>query len=210
MNKTELLQAFQTYLEDAQTEYGTAEQTDLYSLFTEMAALRNEVKTESRHFKSALDEFKNVFTILQESQDTLRKTLDRNAEENRRQLQQAQRSMLLDILEVYDRLLAGVEALHGYTPSFWSGKGQTSFIDRMHEGQQMTVRRLEQLLARYQVQAIEVLNQPLDPHRMKVVETVSYPNYANGWVVEELRKGFIWEEQILRLAEVKVNKILDA
>jgi molecular chaperone GrpE len=44
---------------------------------------------------------------------------------------------------------------------------------------------------------------------MRAVEMDSQPHLENGIVTGELRKGFLWEEDVLRLAEVKVNKKID-
>lgn len=207
MDKAELLQAFEAYLEESEPFEGEEAETDLHTLFTEMAALRNEVKTESRQFKSALEDFNTLLATLQGGHDTLRKALDRDGESHQRQLAETQRGMLLELLELHDRLRAGLAALDGFTPGFWSGKTQTAFIDSIREGQQMTVRRLDQLLSRHQVEPIPVLDQPLDPHCMKAVETAADPHHANGWVVAEIRRGFRWQGQMLRVAEVQVNKL---
>ncbi len=209
MNKDQLLQAFSTYLEQAETEdtADAGQQIDLYTLFTEMAALRNEVKLESRQFKSALDDFRSVFETLQESHATLSKTLERSAAESRKQTRETLRTFLLDWLEIYDRMEAGMDALRHYKPGFWGSKYQLEFVESLREGQGMTVRRVEQLLERYRVRAINALGKPLDPYAMRAVETANDPAYANGCVVEELRKGFMWEDEVLRLAEVRVNKL---
>ena len=71
----------------------------------------------------------------------------------------------------------------------------------------MTLRRFEQLLHEHQVKAIECVGKLLDPMSMKAVETASDADIDNGMVLEELRKGFLYQDQVLRLAEVKVNKI---
>ena len=65
--KEQLLSRFRAYLDSVpETAVSEAEtgQTDLYSLFTELAALKNEVRLESRQMKTARDEFKAVFTTL--------------------------------------------------------------------------------------------------------------------------------------------------
>ncbi|MDQ2694932.1 MAG: nucleotide exchange factor GrpE, partial [Pseudomonadota bacterium] len=72
--------------------------------------------------------------------------------------------------------------------------------------QAMTLRRLDRILADYRVQPLEVLDRPLDPHAMRVVEVESRADRAQGVVTAELRKGFFWEDDLLRPAEVKVNK----
>lgn len=207
--KDQLLQAFSHYLDSAEAEatvQGTATEIDLHTLFTELAALRNEVKTESRQFKGALEDFRQVLTTLQTTHTTLSTALERSAQEHRKQGQEALRSVLLGVLEIYDRMAAGVEILRHYQPSIWSGKQQTAFIESLLEGQNMTLRRVEQLLEHHRVYAITTLGQPLDPHCMRAIETACDPRYADGCVVEELRKGFRWEEAVLRLAEVRVNK----
>ncbi|OQY48555.1 MAG: hypothetical protein B6247_24935 [Candidatus Parabeggiatoa sp. nov. 2] len=58
--KEKLITQFSAYLDSYQVNEET-QQTDLFSLFTELAALRNEVKLESRQVKNALDLFKETF-----------------------------------------------------------------------------------------------------------------------------------------------------
>jgi len=41
---------------------------------------------------------------------------------------------------------------------------------------------------------------------MSVLEIDYKPALEKGIVLEELRKGFFYKDQVLRLAEVKVNK----
>ena len=55
----------------------TGRRTDLYSLFAELVALKNEVRLESRQVKTALDEFRAVFETLQASQTQLGGELER-------------------------------------------------------------------------------------------------------------------------------------
>ncbi len=42
---------------------------------------------------------------------------------------------------------------------------------------------------------------------MTILETSYNPKHNNGIEMEGLRTGFIFDEKILRLAEVKVNKL---
>ncbi|NOQ34967.1 MAG: nucleotide exchange factor GrpE [Methylococcaceae bacterium] len=208
-NKTQLLEQFSQYLEAVELEPET-EQTDLYSLFSEMAALRNEVKTESRQFKNALGDFKTGFDSLQQSNNELTKELDNYRTQLETQKKQITRNLLLEFLEVYDRLLAGAKMLDTYKPvsSLFghSQKQDKQFIHSIQEGQNISLRRLEQLLGKYEVTAIEVLNKSLNPHSMTAIEIDHNPKVDDGIVTEELRKGFKWQDEVLRLAEVKVNK----
>lgn len=190
--KAELLTQFESYLQNVD-EIENTDTTDLFSLFTELAALRNEVKLESRQVKKAFDMFQENFDLA----------------ESNNQHRELMRHLLLDFLEVYDRLDAAMLSLNQYKPSVWAWfcKREIALINSIKEGQAMTLRRFEQQLAKYKVLPIEVLNKTLDPHCMRAVEVDKQTTIDNGIVTGELRKGFMWENEILRLAEVKVNKI---
>ena len=84
------------------------ETADLFSVLVEMAALRSEVRTESRLVKEALEQFRGVFGSLQASQATLQRELDRARTETRDQAQSALRPLLLDVIDLRDRLGAAL------------------------------------------------------------------------------------------------------
>ncbi|OAD22639.1 GrpE protein [Candidatus Thiomargarita nelsonii] len=189
----------------------STQKTDLFSLFTELAALRNEVKLESRQVKIALDLFKNSLETTQSSYDQLHQEFKRSSHEQRNHKREIMQPLLLGFLDIYDRLEAGMKSLNNYTNTSslltrYFCKQERRLIQGLQEGQAMTLRRTLQLLARYQVHPLEVLNKPLDPHTMWAVDVDSQPKLENGIVTEELRKGFMWGKEVLRIAEVKVNK----
>jgi molecular chaperone GrpE len=183
-------------------------QIDLFSLFTELAALKNEVKLESRQLKGAVDDFKAVFATLQASHTQLQQELERSRANQQALRRVLLRPLLLELLELRDRLEAGLTALQTYRPSFFAGlcKREKLLINAVREGQEISLRRLEQLLSGHGVAAVEVLGKRLDPHTMRVAEVEHRNNLENGVVTEELRKGFNWDDEPLRTAEVKVNK----
>ncbi len=207
--KDKLIEQFRAYLETSQIDNSNeTPQTDLFSLFTELAALRNEVKLESRQVKVALDMFRETFDTVQSTHAQLNKEFEHCRLEQYNQKREMMRNLLLAFLDVYDRLEAGMTALNNYTPSLLNFfcKRETRLILGLQEGQAITLRRMLQLLARYRVHPLEALNKPLDPHCMRAVEVEFQPRLKNGIVTSELRKGFMWEDEVLRPAEVKVNK----
>ena len=211
-DKNRLLEEFQAYLEQTDLDQAySAEQPDLYALLGEMTGLKTEVKTQARHFKTTLDTLGNALTTLQTDNKAL---ADELADQNLR-LQQVRsetlRMVLLDIVDIYDRLSVGFGVLQNYHPvsSLFSHskKEDVRFISSFKEGQAMTFNRFEQLLQRHHVYAINCVGKLLDPRTMSAVEIGLDPKLDNGIVIEELRKGFLFEDQVLRLAEVKVNKL---
>jgi molecular chaperone GrpE len=208
-SKIRLLEEFRQYLDSgAAAGEDAGGETDLFSLFAELAALRTEVKTESRLFRATLDDLKEAYGWLRDNQGNLDQTLERFHGELPNLRRTALRPVLLDLLDLHDRLSAGLNALHNYRPvKGWfrvkSRREDRRFIESIREGQGMTLRRLEELLARQQIRPMDVLGKPVDPYTMKVVELDDRPGPESGIVTAELRKGFLWGDEVLRLAEVK-------
>lgn len=210
--KTRLLEEFQSYLEGTDLNQTPADlPPDLNSLLGEMAGLKTEVKVQSRHFKSTLDTLAETLTLVQADNKALSDELALHGELLQQQRSETLRTVLLDIVDIYDRLTVGSGMLQNYRPvaSLFghSKKQDIDFIESFKEGQAMTLRRFEQLLQRHGVYPIVCVGKLLDPHTMSAVEIGNNVKLENGVVLEELRKGFLFEEQVLRLAEVKVNKL---
>ena len=212
LQKNRLLEEFQTYLEQTDLTQGlSAGQPDLSSLLGEMAGLKSEVKAESRHFKTTLDTLGNALAALQADNQALTGELATHSEHLQQTRSETLRSVLLEMVDLYDRLTVGFGVLENYHPvsSLFSNsaKQDVRFIESFKEGQAMTLKRFEQLLQRHQVYAIDCVGKLLDPRTMSAVEISHDPTLDNGMVIEELRKGFLFENNVLRLAEVKVNKL---
>jgi len=206
--KNQLLEQFQSYLEQSSVESVTlGEQPDLHTLLTEMVGLKTEVKTQARQFKNTLDTLSSALESVQENNKDLSKQLI----ESGQQQDEMMRSMLLEFIDIYDRISAGTELVQSYRPvkSVFKNSRQKDikFIKQFQQGQSMSLRRFEQLLQRYQVSAIECVGTLFDPVKMNALETDNDPTVENGFVLEQLRAGFLYKGQVLRLVDVKVNKV---
>jgi molecular chaperone GrpE len=210
--KNQLLAEFQSYLAQVDiTEIASNEPPDLNTLLKEMAALSAEVKTQSRHYKTTVDTLSESLTTLQTDNNALIVELAKYETRLQQQRIEVLRTVLLEMIDIYDRLAAGSSILQKYHPVsslFGQSKKQdVEFIASFKAGQVMTLNRFEQLLQRYQVYPIECVGHLLNPRTMTAVEVAHDAKLENGIVIEELRKGFLFEDQVLRLAEVKVNKV---
>ena len=212
-HKERLLDQFRHYLDsidtvpvepDVLSEAGAA--TDLFTVFVELAALRNEVRGEARLVKDALDQFRAVFTTLQSSQATLEQELRRNQTEARERERSVLRPLLLELLELRDRLVAGLQ--QPMPPVRWIDRFRRRRSDEAEgwrEGMNIMLRRLDRILGDQRVVPIEVVGRPFDPRQSRVVATARDAGRGSGIVVEEIRAGFLWDEDLLRIAEVIVN-----
>jgi molecular chaperone GrpE len=184
------------------------ETADLFSVLVEMAALRSEVRTESRLVKEALEQFRGVFDSLQASQATLQRELDRARTETRDQAQSALRPLLLDVIDLRDRLVAALTLSAAARPRWrdrlW--RRDRSGVAAWQEGLRMTLRRLDQVLLDRRVVATQMAGLPLDPRLARAIGTAADSSVAEGTVIKEVRAGFLWDDQVLRTAEVIVSK----
>jgi molecular chaperone GrpE len=184
------------------------ETADLFSVLVEMAALRSEVRTESRLVKEALGQFRGVFDSLQASQATLQRELDRARTETRDQAQSALRPLLLDVIDLRDRLVAALTLSAAARPRWrdrlW--RQDRSGVAAWQEGLRMTLRRLDQVLLDRRVVATQLAGFPFDPRLARAIGTAADSSVAEGTIIKEVRAGFLWDDQVLRTAEVIVSK----
>ena len=184
------------------------ETADLFSVLVEMAALRSEVRTESRLVKEALEQFRGVFDSLQASQATLQRELDRARTETRDQEQSALRPLLLDVIDLRDRLVAALTLSVVARPRWHDrlSRRDRSGVAAWQEGLRMTLRRLDQVLLDRRVVATQLAGLPFDPRLARAIGTAADSSVAEGTVIKEVRAGFLWDDQVLRTAEVIVSK----
>ncbi|AEF99372.1 nucleotide exchange factor GrpE [Methylomonas methanica] len=210
--QNELLASLEQYLQQTDFAHLTAlEQPDLTALFTDLAGLKSEVKAESRQFKATLDSLNEAQEILKIDNQSLAEQLAAANQRLHQQRRELEREVFLEVVDIYDRLNEGYRMLQNYRPIDGlfnhSKKQDVRFIEGFAKGQGITLKRLEQLLQRHRIIPMDCVGKPFDAHSMTTLDIGRDPKLENGIVLEELRKGFLYENQVLRLAEVKVNKL---
>ncbi|OGB30310.1 MAG: nucleotide exchange factor GrpE [Burkholderiales bacterium RIFCSPLOWO2_12_FULL_61_40] len=181
---------------------------DLALLFSEMSVLRNEVRVEARQFKTALDEMRALTELLGEQNRRLARDLERAREAEGNAQRQTERRMLLEMLDVRDRIAAAMGVVDAYRPGWWSrlAPTQTRLAQGLREGIELTLRRLDEVLAERRVRAIDAVGGRLDPNTMRAVGVGFDAQRPQGEVLSEARRGYVRDDELLRLAEVIVNK----
>lgn len=205
--KERLIEQFRSSLDAFDAAEPEAQVVDLRTLLTEIAVLKNEVRLQARQFKATLDELQRFGEALREQQQLAQREIERSRTQATEAKSQTERGLLLELLELRDRLQAGVDAAESWRPSLVERLFGTErrFASSLREGSTMTLKRLDELLASRRVRPIVAIGQPLDPHRMHAVAVESSPAAAAGVVLRELRRGFMQGNELLRAAEVIVN-----
>ena len=116
--KERLVEEFRACLEDWEPSDGTGSEqlgdgpaVDLALLFAELSVLRNEVRVQARQFKTALDDMRALTELLSEQNRRLTRDLERARESEGTAQYQTERPLLLDLLDVRDRMAAAMEIM---------------------------------------------------------------------------------------------------
>ena len=208
-------------------------QCDLYSLYSAITALRQEVKLQSRTFKQLSDTLaqlpNSVASVLEQNsaaelvdqseaqksngQDTARTSTD----ETRPGQQQI--DLLLDLRDRFERGLNSVqEASAGLFPSRmswwrrWLGSNKTQeqqikqVLLALEKGYSLTLERLDQALQDLDVTPMVCQGEKFDCHRMTAVDIEEIESVPEGTVVGVYRTGYEWQGEVCRAALVKVAR----
>ena len=78
-------------------------------------------------------------------------------------------------------------------------------IDSLRKGVDMIFRQLEQVLEQEGLKPMETVGQPFNPEFHQAIMQVESEDHEEGIIVEEVQKGYVLKEKVLRPAMVKVS-----
>ena len=202
---------------------------DLHDLFAELAALRQEVRLQNREQSRAGRELANAAARYDAIDRTTRRRDEELAALERRVARAAEDRCLLSVLDLRDALVRGRQAARklrkaGKQASKTAGKqaGRKRALRRkpfrrllpaiagVVDGYELALRRCDRALAGYGVRAVPALGGRFDARTMHAVETRRVADREDGAVVDEFVSGFVRDGEVLRLAEVAVNRVQGA
>lgn len=177
---------------------------DLYAVQAALTALTQEVKLQGRSFKNLSETLAPIAAMAPALESAAG------------QAEWQARSEVLDLLlDLRDRLLRGEETARTAAAAlvqprrWWQRKESPSYRDvvaALREGYALTLGRLEEALVNYGVSEIECTGSPFDAtvmHATGIEETVMVDE---GTVVAVLRRGYEWNGEVYRPADVRVAR----
>jgi molecular chaperone GrpE len=184
---------------------------DLYSMWAAITALTQEVKLQGRSFKQLAETLAPLANLAP------------HLPEMERQAQECARRETLDLfLDLRDRLGRGLdqvqaarERMNGSTRSGWTARllarnpgfrQALGTVAALEEGYRMSLARLDDILAQFDVHEIACDGQRFDPKSMHAVDVVETAQQAEGTVLEVYRAGYQWKGEVHRPAQVKVAR----
>ena len=180
---------------------------DLRDLFAELAALRQEIRLQNREqsragreLAKAVDGYDTATRLIRRREDDL------DAFETRI-VREAESRCLRSVLEVRDALVRGREAALELRDRTGLFRRPPRGIAGVVEGYELALRRFDRMLSRFGVRRLQTTGHPFDSRIMHALEIRRVERAEDGVVVEELLGGFTRDGEVLRLADVAVNRL---
>ncbi|MCK4416709.1 MAG: nucleotide exchange factor GrpE [Candidatus Latescibacteria bacterium] len=76
----------------------------------------------------------------------------------------------------------------------------------LHEGVEMIFGQLLEILGKEGMKPLEAVGKSFDPHLHEAVMQIEDDNHPSGTVVNEIEKGYLLNDKVLRHTKVAVNK----
>ncbi len=159
---------------------------------------QNEDVVQTEKLKHALDEEKKRsedylmrLQYVQADFENLKKRTERQIQEA---VKSAKERIIIDLLDIVDELELAVN----------SGRSSNS-ADILVEGVEMTLKKMRKFLENQHVYPIEALNKTFDPAKHHAVAKIERDDLEECIVVDEIRKGYIMEEKVIRPSIVKIS-----
>lgn len=182
---------------------------DLATLLGEMAALKAEVRAETRSARELREQLDSAVTRLTAELDRAQQREERLRAELAGTAAAARDEEARHLIELHDRLEA--LALAAVAPSRRRLFSRRPVVDpaarALGEGVGMMVSRVEVRLRELGVSRIRTVGTSLDPHRMEAVSAQHQPGQPPHTVLEEVASGWSAGGRVVRAAKVIVNTV---
>lgn len=153
----------------------------------QMDELKQQLEAEKKRSEDYLTRLK----YLQADFENLRKRCDREIQQVS---QYSNERIVIQLLEVVDELELAVKT------------AQTTDSNKtLVRGVEMTLKRLRKVLEQEGVTAIECEGKPFDPSKHNAIAAIERDDIDGCIVLEEVRKGYIMKEKVIRPSIVKVS-----
>jgi molecular chaperone GrpE len=167
------------------------------AMYRKLKARLKELMGQSALYRQMADENFDKYLRAMADLDNFRK---RTAKEYLEKEGEANRNLVakvLPVLDNLDRALTSSKGLCERDESFQS----------FYLGVQMIDQQIHKILEAEGLSILKSEGQPFDPNKHEAVLTVESREHQPGTVINEVEKGFLFREKILRPARVTVSKL---
>ncbi len=210
--KSEIERNFQQWLGELTEIPETSiprEMPDIYSFYQELCVFRNELRVGGRRNQEVLSRFGESLSDFQKIITGLQNKLYQMDKEKAELGAASDKPLFIALANVLERL----ERLRRKLDSppkknlFQNDTNWRTAWNGFKEGFDIACSYLDSLLTKEGLTRIETNGKPFDPTCMASVAVEYREVYPENMVAEEISPGFLYNGDIIKLAEVKITKI---
>lgn len=178
--------------EETTYETSDAVEAELVEEEPEQASSGGEaVQGEATQLRAQVDELQNKLLRAQADFDNFRRRARQEKEEFAKYASQKLLEQLIPVFDNFERAV--------------SASKENQDLDSLSKGIDMIYRQMSQVLEQEGVKPIEAVGQPFNPEYHQAVMQVESEEHDEGIIVEELQKGYMLKEKVIRPSMVKVS-----
>jgi len=165
---------------------------DLYTFFSSLLSLQTETRKISRKTADSLTSFSEKLSQIDSKIDQFQSsTVSPDS---------------LHVLSLVDRISRIQIQLKQTPPNkrFFSDNRWIKFHKTISEAIDLLMSNATETLKKMRLQRISTIGELFDPHKMVAVDVMKSSSLPDNYVVEEITAGYLHENLVVRLAEVKV------
>jgi len=161
----------------------------------EVSVLKHRLKDLEKELELTDREAKEYLDYLVRLKGELKSYRERTQREKETLKESAAEDLIKELLPILD----------DFELAIGSAKKSKNFSG-FAEGVKMIFNRMRDLLKKQGLKPIKAKGQEFDPHLHEAVGTADLKRYPDNLIIEEMRRGYILNDKVLRPAVVKVNK----
>jgi molecular chaperone GrpE len=167
------------------------EQSDVVEEIIPEEMQQNAESSLLESLRKQAEESQERFLRTQADYENFRRRSRQEKEEFAKYASQKLIEQLLPIVDNFERALTSSK--------------ETKDMDSLTKGLDMVSRQIDQLLVQEGLQAIETVGQAFNPDFHQAIMQVESAEHEEGIVVEEVQKGYMLKDKVIRPAMVKVS-----
>jgi len=169
-----------------------AEQDDTASVEASEASVE-DVAAKIEALEAKAEENWDHFVRTKAEMDNMRRRAERDLENAHKY---ALERFAQELLPVRDSLEMGVNAAQDVAAD----------VAKLREGSEMTLRMLDSAMEKFNIKAIDPLDEPFNPELHQAMTMIEMPDKEPNTVINVLQKGYTLNERLVRPAMVVVSK----
>ncbi len=150
--------------------------------------LKEDLKNKEKEIK----EFRDKYLRALADMDNFRKRMDKELDSFRKYAQVEFFNKIIPVLDSFERAMDGANLENDH--------------EKYAEGVEMIYRQLKEVLKSMGLEEFSSLGELFDPARHEAVATIVNDDKPENTIVEEISKGYIVKERVIKPAKVLVSK----